>query len=70
VARLTTKNLPPTVNAPTKTKITINLKPYTPCMCGDYTGKHYQVTTDGRIIPTGVPTAKSIIGKMRWLARY
>jgi len=70
VARLTTKHLPPRVNVPTKTRITINLEPYTPCMCGDYTGKHYQETTDNKIIPTGVPTAKSLIGKMRWLARY
>jgi len=70
MTRLTTKNLPLMVNVPTRTRVTLSLQPYTPCMCGDYTGKHYQKTRDERVILTGIPTAKSLIGRMRWLARY
>jgi len=43
------------------------LKPILPA-CAAQT-RHYEETGDGRLVYTGAPTAKALLGKMRWLAR-
>jgi len=65
LARLTSLNgLTPKLPA-----VEIELEAYTPCMCGDFQTRHYEETSDGKLVYTGVPTAKALLGKMRWLAR-